>query len=69
MITVDGAKRFEKREIDDIPANEDDEVQREKSQWGFLMPEPLDGPFEFGGRDEDYPEFWLEETNWGESPV
>lgn len=66
MITTDGAQRFEKREIDDIPANEDEDAQEEISQWGFLMPEPVDGPFDFGGRDEDYPESWLEETNSGD---
>lgn len=65
MITSDGAKRVEKREIDDIPAVEDDD-QNERSQWGFLMPEPVDGAFDFGGRDEDYPDSWLEETNSGE---
>lgn len=65
LTSVDGAQRFEKREIDDIPANDDD-TPGETRQWGFLMPEPVDGPFEFGGRDEDYPESWLEETNSGE---
>lgn len=66
MITMDGATRAEKREIDDIPANEDEAADGEKSRWGFLMPEPVDGPFEFGGRDEDYPESWLEESNTGD---
>jgi hypothetical protein len=66
LIVAEGAKRFEKREIDDIPANGDDDAQGEMSQWGFLMPEPVDGPFDFGGRDEDYPDSWIEETAAGE---
>ncbi len=56
LMVAEGAKRFEKREIDDIPANGDDDAHDETSKWGFLMPEPVDGAFEFGGRDEDYPE-------------
>lgn len=66
LINSGGARRFEKREIDDIPAVEDDNAQGETSQWGFLMPEPVDGLFDFGGRDEDYPDSWLEETAAGE---
>lgn len=66
LITSDGAKRLGKREIDDIPANDEDDAIGEVSQWGFLMPEPVDGPFDFGGRDEDYPDSWLEETSSGE---
>ena len=55
---------FEKREIDDIPveADEDDEG----AEWGFLMPEPADPEFTFAGDDEDYPEAWLEETKRGD---
>src|SRR5205823_5214928 len=34
--------------------------------WGFLMPEPVDQDFSFLGRDEDYPDVWLEETKSGE---
>lgn len=65
LIVSDGTKRFEKREIDDIPANDDDNTQGETSQWGFLMPEPVDGPFDFGGCDEDDPDSWLEEAATG----
>ena len=55
---------FEKREIDDIPveADEDDEG----AEWGFLMPEPVDPTFDFTGEDDDYPESWLETTRKGE---
>ncbi len=66
LITSHGEKRIEKREIDDIPANDDDEAIGESSQWGFVMPEPVDGPFDFEGRDEDYPDSWLEETSSGD---
>ena len=59
-----GREYFEKREIDDIPveADEDDEG----AEWGFLMPEPADSDFTFAGNDENYPEAWLEETNRGD---
>ena len=59
-----GNTYFEKREIDDIPveADEDDEG----AEWGFLMPEPADPAFGFAGKDHDYPESWLETTKSGE---
>lgn len=63
--TEDGNTRFEKREIDDVPLgddNDDGPIER----WGFLMPEPVDGDFSFSGRDEDYPELWLEPTASGD---
>ena len=55
---------FEKREIDDIPV-EDDESD-DDADWGFLMPEPDDADFTFTGADEDYPDAWLEERANGE---
>ena len=58
-----GREYFEKREIDDIPVEADEED--EGAEWGFLMPEPPDPEFTFGGDDEDYPEAWLEETKRG----
>ena len=62
-----GSSRFEKREIDDVPVNEEDEDPDDVAdRWGFLMPEPVDGEFTFQGRDEDYPDLWLEETRAGE---
>ena len=61
-----GATRFEKREIDDVPINDDDDTDGAASRWGFLMPEPVDGEFLFQGRDEDYPDPWLEEGRSGE---
>src|SRR5208337_4385767 len=61
-----GSRRFEKREIDDVPVNEDEDLDGVGDRWGFLMPEPVDGEFTFQGRDEDYPEPWLEETKTGE---
>ena len=59
-----GRQYFEKREIDDIPVEADEED--EGAEWGFLMPEPADPDFTFAGKDIDYPESWLEETNSGE---
>ena len=61
-----GASRFEKREIDDVPVSEDDEPDGVNERWGFLMPEPVDGDFDFEGKDENYPDLWLEETKAGE---
>ena len=58
-----GREYFEKREIDDIPVEADEED--EGAEWGFLMPEPTDPEFTFEGDDEDYPEAWLEETKRG----
>lgn len=59
-----GRQYFEKREIDDLPVEADEED--EGAEWGFLMPEPADPDFAFSGNDADYPESWLEETNSGE---
>lgn len=58
-----GRRYFEKREIDDVPGGE--EASDDDGEWGFLMPEPADPDFTFGGADEDYPEQWLEETKSG----
>ena len=60
---VRGRSYFEKREIDDLPveADEDDDG----AQWGFLMPEPADPDFTFAGNDADYPESWLEDAKGG----
>lgn len=60
-----GARHFEKREIDDVPLNLDDEPGDATARWGFLMPEPVDGEFSFEGREEDYPDLWLEQTKAG----
>lgn len=58
--------RFEKREIDDTPIDDDELPEGTARQWGFLMPEPVDGDFKFAGRPEDYPDSWLETTASGE---
>ena len=55
---------FEKREIDDIPVDGDEDD--EGADWGFLMPEPNDADFTFSGKDEDYPDAWLDEKANGE---
>lgn len=61
-----GQIRFEKREIDDVPVETDDDPDLGTRRWGFLMPEPADGDFTFGGAPEDYPEPWHEVTRRGE---
>ena len=62
MVEAVGEKRFEKREIDDTPVEEDDDPDLVTRRWGFLMPEPEDNDFDFRGAPEDYPEPWLETT-------
>ncbi len=62
--TDQGREYFEKREIDDIPVEADEED--EGAEWGFLMPEPADPEFAFKGDNDDYPEAWLEDTKSGE---
>lgn len=61
-----GQMRFGKREIDDVPIEADDDPDLGTRRWGFLMPEPADGAFSFGGAPEDYPEPWQEVTKRGE---
>ena len=60
----DGMEVFEKREIDDIPVDGDEDD--EGADWGFLMPQPNDDEFTFSGKDEDYPDAWLDEKPNGE---
>ncbi|NBC32289.1 MAG: DEAD/DEAH box helicase [Alphaproteobacteria bacterium] len=57
---------FEKREIDDVPVDTEDDPELGGRRWGFLMPEPVGGDFGFGGAPEDYPEPWQEATRRGE---
>jgi hypothetical protein len=66
LIDKAGGKHFEKREIDDVPLNDEDNPEDVTERWGFLMPEPVDGEFQFDGRDESYPESWVEQTKAGE---
>ena len=60
----DGMEVFEKREIDDIPVDGDEDD--EGADWGFLMPQPNDDEFTFSGKDEHYPDAWLDEKPNGE---
>jgi hypothetical protein len=48
------------RDIEDVPASQDDDDDDEQERFGFLMPEPEDEEFRFEGRPEDYPESWTE---------
>lgn len=57
------------REIDDVPPTvkrSEESDGTDPPKFGFLMPEPLDGSLEFAGRDEDYPDAWLEEDRHGD---
>jgi Lhr-like helicase len=57
------------REIDDVPPSikrTEESEGLDRPQYGFLMPEPLDSTFEFTGKDEDYPDAWLEEDRHGD---
>ena len=65
FIDKGGDRHFEKREIDDVPLNDEDNSDDATERWGFLMPEPVDGEFQFDGRDESYPESWVEQTKTG----
>lgn len=60
----DGTDVFEKREIDDIPVEGDEDD--DGADWGFLVPEPTSSDFSFSGKDEDYPDAWLDEKPNGE---
>jgi hypothetical protein len=56
------------REIDDVPPalkKDDASADADRPRYGFLMPEPTDGSLDFTGRDEDYPDAWLEEDKHG----
>jgi hypothetical protein len=64
LVSDADGQHFEAREIDDVPVASEGDVE-EAEVWGFLMPEPSDGEFTFEGRDEDYPDPWLEETPAG----
>lgn len=60
----DGADLLLPREIDDVPPappKEGENASSDRPLYGFVMLEPAAGSLDFTGRDEDYPEAWLEE--------
>lgn len=63
LISRAGEERFEKREIDDVPLDDEELPEGESMRWGFLLPDRPDLKFE--GKDEDYPDAWLEEAKNG----
>lgn len=65
LLSEHGVTRFEAREIDDVPAEGEDDPSLGSRSWGFLMPEPADADFAFGGTPEDYPEPWQETARSG----
>jgi superfamily II DNA/RNA helicase len=69
LVTDNGERKFLARDIDDAPPRppgddeaaelpDDDDPDRE--EFGFLTPHAADTDFDFEGRDEQYPETWLE---------
>ena len=67
LVDDNNGTRFLARDIDEI-ADETDAEQpgTTPERPGFLMLEPDDEEFTFQGREEDFPEEWLEETKSGE---
>lgn len=65
LVDDHGRLRLEKREIDDVPVEIDDDPDLGTRRWGFLMPEPAENEIQFGGSPEDYPEPWQEATKSG----
>ena len=67
-LTLDGEVRaFLPRDIEDsAPSRPDEETEEDESApadkevFGFLTPHAQDENFKFSGREEDYPEIWLE---------
>jgi Lhr-like helicase len=62
IIEESGGKRVFARSIDDVPT--DDPLNDDEA--GYLMPEPNDPDFSFGGSPDDYPEDWVESTASGQ---
>ena len=72
LVQQEGGPVFLARDIDDAPPTRRDEADEDahgahpEGEFGFLTPRPPDDPdFSFSGRDEDYPETWIELTAAG----
>lgn len=65
LTTVDGAKIFLARSIDDV-APERPDGGDDRDEQGFLTPVCSGDIMAFQGRVEDYPDEWLEETRRGD---
>jgi hypothetical protein len=63
VVIVDeaGERRVVPRSIDETPLDDPDASDRP----GYIMPQPDDSEFKFGGAPEDYPEEWTETTRNG----
>jgi Lhr-like helicase len=63
-VSESGGLTFLARDIDDAPVSSNDGNEENgddsREQFGFLTLHPADPEFTFSGRDEDYPESWLE---------
>ena len=68
LVDDERGSHFLARDIDEMADENDAEPHAEATteRPGFLMLEPSDEEFTFRGREEDFPEEWLEETKRGE---
>ena len=68
LVDDEKGSHFLARDIDEMADESDAEPHAEATteRPGFLMLEPSDEEFTFQGREEDFPEEWLEETKRGE---
>ena len=68
LVDDERGSHFLARDIDEMADESDAEPHAEATteRSGFLMLEPSDEEFTFQGREEDFPEEWLEETKRGE---
>lgn len=60
----EGVELLLPREIDDVPPvppKDGENSSSDRPQYGFVMLDPPGGTLEFSGRDEDYPDAWLED--------
>ncbi|MFM7848540.1 MAG: DEAD/DEAH box helicase [Rubrivivax sp.] len=71
FLTRGSAPELLPREIDDVPPKPRDgeaSAGAEGQRHGFFLPDPDPAdPLDFTGRDEDYPDAWLEEDRHGQT--
>ncbi|MCW5657110.1 MAG: DEAD/DEAH box helicase [Burkholderiaceae bacterium] len=68
LVRQDGAGLLLPREIDDVPPEPKEKTEpapADRPRYGFALPEPPGNSLDFEGRDEDYPDAWLEEDKHG----
>jgi hypothetical protein len=68
LLREEGGPQLRPREIDDVPPEPKDKtepVPAGRPRYGFVLPETPGSPLDFEGRDEDYPDAWLEDDRQG----